>query len=192
MLPLVATDAGPHDWDAPEVLLLSSTSAWPLFDDLCDTLGPSETASSWLLARLWHLTGGSVGVLDNVEHWSDGACLMLDFLLLGPGSRPAAHVLLELNQRWFGTLLTWSVPQTTDGIDFDDPVPPPEIKSLCAQATATLTADPEALAPCRVTLCDFERAVLPWVCGWDGETFESTDRFAYLAPGSFVIRRRGP
>ena len=69
MLSPVATDAGPHCWDPPEALLLTSTAARPLFDELHDALGQSETASSWLLARLWRLTGGSVGVQDGVDQY---------------------------------------------------------------------------------------------------------------------------
>ena len=169
-------------------MLLSSMFAWPLCDDLCDSLSQNRMMSSWLFARLWYLTSGSVGVKSEKEYWSDGAVLDLDFLLLDTRGRPAAHVLFELNESWFGTTLTWSTQETKGGIDFDDPAPPAELGRLCNLATSVLTDDVHALGHCRVIVCDYERAALPWVCGWDGTTFGSAERFEYGGPDASVIR----
>lgn len=189
MLSLVATQLRESSWDAPHVLLVSSSWAWPLFDELQAHLGQCPSVSSWLLARLWLLTNGAVGVENDTERWADGAVLELDFLLLGAHRKPVAHVVFELDTHWFGTTLTWSVPEDTPVAELDEPEPPDEIVRLCAQTSASLTRELDALAACRVLVCDYERCTLPWVCGWDGKRLGSVDRYAYDTSAPLRVKR---
>lgn len=120
--------------------------------------------SSWLLSRLWYLTGDIIKQRLKEDkqgmYASDGAQIDIEFLI-------------EKEETAVGVLQISLTPSWAK-IGMHDRTPLLNCRDFYDHLLAVLMSEPRNLAVCSITVSDFEKNMHPWHYGWDGQQFLTT------------------
>ncbi|GAB4199721.1 MAG: hypothetical protein OHK0022_20200 [Roseiflexaceae bacterium] len=118
--------------------------------------------ASWLLARLWHLSGGAVQLALNVDPTGSGLADGGNYLAFAVIEDAAGRVLAELQIE--GMDIFAQIILTARSVH----VSPDDVITALAN---TLKAQPSQIAPCRIAIADPEQHGQIHEYGWDGSHF---------------------
>lgn len=119
--------------------------------------------SSWLLARLWHITDGAIlGAISSVNEKGEG---------FGDGGDFYAYLLVEKSEDVLGVLeisgsqhISWG---SIKLLKRAETMKAQQMEAFYRSFGSTLLKEPQELAVCSITIKDPELRGYPWKYGWD-------------------------
>lgn len=139
--------------------------------------GSDHMSSSWLLARLWHLTRGRIlDALVNVDETGEG---------FGDGGGYEGFLLVEKGNQALA-VLGFSGTADTPNIMLDirqhsASLTEDQLEQIYRTIARWLIHEPVEIATCKITVQDPELNSFPWEYGWDGTGFLRWSQEAVLA-----------